>query len=140
MAIRISVLLLLAFLLTIITAFETEGGGGAMYHKVLKSGEKVRFITPNKDANYVTCAEPAFQCCQGAQGLMSEIISAKCLRGDGLPGICCNSNGITTAEVMFSNGSMVKVILNEPPNVEKAKFDSIADEIERNREKNVGNK
>ncbi|XP_045461418.1 uncharacterized protein LOC123671554 [Harmonia axyridis] len=133
MGIRFALFLLLT--LGMVTALhERTKRNGAMHHTVSKSGEKIKFTTENKDGNYVTCAPPFYKCCEGASGLLSMVVSEKCLRDDGVPGLCCGSDALTLVEVIFENGTKRMVTVNGGQAENKAKADHIADDIEKIRE------
>lgn len=135
---RSGVLLLFTLSLTflIVSSNERYKRNGAMHHKVSKSGERIRFTQESRDTVYITCASPTFKCCKGSLGLVSSIISNKCEMKDHTPGICCSTDGLAEAEVIFENGTHAKVFLPGTPEEEKIKFDTVAankpmDEINR---------
>lgn len=134
---RSTVILLLTLFLTFLVAYGSERvkRGGAMHHKVTKSEEKIKFTEDRRLPHLVSCALPSYRCCTGSPRIMKHIVSEKCSREDGSAGLCCNSDGLTEVEVIFGNGTAVTVAVNEPPNLVKPKFDSLAEEIAKSKQK-----
>ncbi|KAL3279194.1 hypothetical protein HHI36_016707 [Cryptolaemus montrouzieri] len=103
---------------------------------VARSGIRNATSKFDSPSNIVTCSSP-FVCCSGAKGTASVMNNNKCLKDDGMQGVCCNPAAKTKdgteiitktieEEILIMDGDTSTILTEEVTFIEEIETDTLA--------------